>query len=484
MSLIDLIYEIASIVLVINLGLVFLLIFYERRDPARVIAWTILLLALPLIGFILYLLLGLHYFRDRRFQLKAKGDRELLQKIVTEQKRAIEVDRALEETPELDRFDDLAQLLLSENSAILTRGNHATVFTDGEAKFAALFEVIRSAQSSVHLEYYIIRNDDLGHRLIAALTEKAKQGVEIRFLHDDLGNNLPKRHYRELISAGGRVSGFYRSPIPTVSLRVNYRNHRKLAVIDGRVGFIGGFNIGDEYLGKGRLGHWRDTAVRIEGKGVAALQLRFLVDWKYSTNEELGLIPKYFPDLPPATDGSRIQVVSGGPDTYWNPTKEQYLKMIGLARKTFYLQTPYFIPDPSVLDALRVAALSGVDVRIMIPAKGDAPFVRFASRSFLGELLDAGAKGYLYTNGFLHAKTATVDDLCSSIGSTNWDIRSFRWNFESNAVIYSASFARQQRAIFEADLKDCTELTLADYRRRSVGEKFAEGFSRLFSGVL
>jgi cardiolipin synthase len=280
------------------------------------------------------------------------------------------------------------------------------------------------------MEYYILRNDELGREVVSALTRKARQGVEVRLLYDALGNKIPREGYRDLVEAGGKVSEFYKVLIPSISLKVNYHDHRKIAVIDGTTGFLGGFNIGDEYLGKGPLGFWRDTAVQINGPGAAALQFRFFLDWNYATKENLKLERKYFP-LHPGEGSSIVQVVSGGPDQVWNPIKEEYLKLIGIAREYIYLQTPYFIPDQSVLDALRIAALSGVDVRIMFPCKPDHPLVYWASYSYVAELLDAGVRAYTYDNGFIHAKTATVDDAVASIGTANWDIRSFRLNFET-----------------------------------------------------
>jgi cardiolipin synthase len=312
---------------------------------------------------------------------------------------------------------------------------------------------------------------------------KAREGVKVRILYDDLGNEIPRRKYQPLIEAGGKVSGFYRALIPQVSFRINYRNHRKIVVIDGTVGFIGGFNVGDEYLGLGPLGAWRDTAVRIRGAAVRALQLRVVLDWNYATKEGLSLTPTYFSQFSHVGTAA-IQIVSGGPDTTWNPPREQYVKMVGSAKRTCYLQTPYFIPDVSVMTALRIAALSGVDVRIMVPTKPDLPFVHWASLSNVGELLDAGVRVFSYDEGFLHAKTITVDDMVTSIGSANWDLRSFKWNFETNAVIYDRTFGETYRAIFEDDMKRSTEITRATYAARSGVTRFKEATCRLFSGAL
>jgi cardiolipin synthase len=433
-------------------------------------------------GFVLYLVFGFKYFKTRAFGSKSTGD----QTILTRVRQGLEPgiggepeDRLAELVP----YPELARLLVADSAAFLTLGNEVTVYTNGEDKFGALFEAIREARHHVHLEYYILENDGLGKQLLALLETKAREGVQVRLLYDDLGNKIPRLHYRALTQAGGRVSGFYRALVPSVGFRLNYRNHRKIAVIDGSVGFVGGFNIGEEYLGRGPLGAWRDTAVRLRGAAVRALQLRFLLDWNYATKEGLTLGGAYFAASPRAGTAS-VQIVSGGPDTTWNPMREQYVKMVGSAKRTCYLQTPYFIPDPSVMTALRIAALCGVDVRIMIPSKADHPFVHWASLSNAGELLDAGVRVFGYNAGFLHAKTATIDDAVTSVGSANWDLRSFKWNFETNAVIYDEEVGRSYRRIFEEDMTRCTEITRASYAARSRAIRMRESVCRLFSGAL
>jgi len=476
LTLLTWIVPIADIVTVLSIVL------DPRREPSSALTWILAVVLIPIVGVALYFFLGFHYFRRKQFELKSAADQELLDRVVAESKHGMVLAQA-QTNPELARYFEIARSLFGGNNAFLSPNNHVEVYTGGDRFFPALFEAIRGAQHHIHLEYYIIRNDALGKGLVAALTEKARSGVEVRFLYDDFGNNLPRIVYEPLIRAGGKVSGFYRALLPKLGLRINYRDHRKIAIIDGTAGFIGGFNIGEEYLGKGRLGHWRDTAVGISGKAVWALQGRFMLDWNFATQENLGLYPKYFPDTG-GTGTAWIQVASGGPDTEWNPIEDEYLKVVGTAEKTLYLQTPYFIPGRPVLDALRIAALSGVDVRVMIPAKADTVLVGPVNRFNLGALLTAGVRGYLYEDGFIHAKTVTADDFVSSIGSGNWDIRSFALNFEANAVIYDQAFATQQRQIFEEDIKHSTELTREAYAARSSTYKIRESFCRLFSGEL
>jgi cardiolipin synthase len=319
----------------------------------------------------------------------------------------------------------MALMLLENNDAALTTDSQVKIYTDGKDKFTDLISAIKGARDHIHLEYYIWRDDRLSHEMRDALTERAHARVEVRLLCDGLGcARLPRNFFDELKKSGGEVAFFFPAPIRFLNLRANFRNHRKIAIIDGKTGFIGGFNIGDEYLGKvKKWGYWRDAAVRIEGAGVLACQLRFFLDWNYAAKEQkLDFEERYFPSIPMSSgvpvlitsdsllpSGVPIQIVSGGPDTYWNPIKESYLKMITAAEETIYLQTPYFIPDESVTDALRIAALSGLDVRIMFPNRPDHPFVYWASYSYIGQLLDSGVRAYTYDNGFLHAKTIVME---------------------------------------------------------------------------
>nr|WP_300998837.1 cardiolipin synthase [Methanoculleus sp.] len=349
-------------------------------------------------------------------------------------------------TPEAEEFRDGIFLLLRNNRACLTEGNRVDIYIRGKDRFDVLFAAIRGARHHINLEYFVVNDDDLGRAVVHALAEKARQGVEVRLIFDAMGSRAgggSREAFEELTNAGGKIGVFF----PSI-YRVNYRNHRKIAVIDGTVGFIGGFNIGDEYLGKGPLGRWRDTAVRITGEAARMLQLRFFLDWNYATGEYSSLEARYFPDrsVPGTTP---IQIVSGGPDTRWNLIKEGYIKLINSARQSVYIQTPYFIPDESVVDALRLAAFSGVDVRIMIPCRPDHPSVYRATLSFIGDLLDAGVRAYTYDDGFIHAKTIVVDRKAGSVGSANRDVRSFRLNFEVNAFFYDAAVGADLARAFE-----------------------------------
>ncbi|MDN5340053.1 MAG: cardiolipin synthase [Euryarchaeota archaeon] len=467
-----------GIILALNVVFAVTIVFFERRNPTATTAWLIVLFLLPPVGFALYLFFGQNYTRQRMFVVKEHEDRRFLQAIFEEQHRAIAGNHHRFATPAAEEFRDTIVLLLRNNRACLTEGNRVDVYTRGEDKFDALFAAIREARHTVHLEYFVVNDDELGRAVVRALAAKAREGVEVRLLFDAMGSRAgggSRKAFSKLEEAGGQIGVFF----PSV-YRINYRNHRKIAVIDGEVGFIGGFNIGNEYLGKGPLGRWRDTAVRITGGAVRMLQLRFFLDWHFVTGEYPGPVTCCIPEgSAPGT--TPVQIVSGGPDTRWSPIKEGYLKLINSARESIYIQTPYFIPDESVADALRLAALSGVDVRIMIPCKPDHPFVYWATLSFIGDLLDAGVRAYTYDDGFLHAKTIVVDGKAGSVGSANWDVRSFRLNFEANAFFYDAAVGAELVRAFEEDLAVCTEITLEDYLSRPLGVRVKESVSRLFS---
>ncbi|MFU0824353.1 MAG: Cardiolipin synthase [Clostridium sp.] len=349
----------------------------------------------------------------------------------------------------------------------------------------ALLNSIEKAQHHIHIIYYVIKNDKIGNKVINALAKKASEGVEVRLLYDAMGcRSLPRHFFNKLKNSGGKVACFFPSLLPLINIRVNYRNHRKIVVVDGREAFVGGFNIGDEYLGKNkRFGYWRDTHIKIIGSAVGSLQQRFLLDWRYASQEKITFDKDYFPQV--NSDGKiGIQIVSSGPDSEWEQIKNGYLKMIQSAKKNIYIQTPYFIPDESILEALKIASLSGVDVRIMVPSKPDHPFVYWASLSYIGELLKTGVRSYTYDKGFIHSKVMTVDGNVSSVGTANMDVRSFKLNFEVNAFIYDNNVSKSLEDIFEEDIHDCTEITKNLYAKRSLYIKFKESISRLLSPVL
>lgn len=473
-----------SILVVLNVFLAFILIFLERKDPSATWAWLMVLLLVPYLGFILYLTLGQNLSRQKIFDTKTEED-QLVGKLLLDQISYLQNNEIVFNDAEVANYQDMIRMQLISDDSIFTQDNEVEIFTDGTKKFEALIDSIEKAENHVHMLYYIIRNDSLSKRIIALLTKKASEGVEVRLLYDALGGRtLPKRFFKELIEAGGKVATFFPSRIPLINLRINYRNHRKLTIIDGKYGFIGGFNIGNEYLGLNkRFGYWRDTHIRINGSAVHMMQMRFFHDWRHASKERTSIDHKYYP-LIESNGKTGIQIVSSGPDSEQEQIKIGYLKMINSARENIYIQTPYFVPDQSILEALRIASLSGVDVRIMIPNKPDHMFVYWATYSYIGDLLDSGIKAYTYENGFLHAKAMVVDGKISSVGTANIDVRSFRLNFEVNAFIYDTKTSTKLKEIFEKDQELCDEITTEKYTNRSKIIIIKESISRLLSPVL
>lgn len=475
-------YIIASIY-IFNFVLAFTVIFLERRNASSTWAWLMVLFFIPIAGFILYLIFGRKLNNQKIFTWDTISKLGVRQEVES-QLRAIEEGEFTFKHEALMQYKDLYYMHLKNNDAIYTQDNDVEIFTDGKEKFTALIKDLEQATDHIHLLYYIIRHDQLGRRIADILVKKAKEGVEVRFLYDAMGSRLLSRRYiRRLRNAGVHVDAFFPAKLPLINFKLNFRNHRKLAIIDGKIGYIGGFNIGDEYLGKDqRFGYWRDTHLRVYGDAVRNMQTRFILDWNQASRNDILYEDRFYVGAPAGDVG--VQIVSSGPDSDWEQIKYGYIKMVLSAKKYIYIQTPYFIPDESLMDALRIAALSGVKIKIMIPNKPDHPFVYWATLSYTGELLNAGAEIYIYQNGFLHAKTIVVDGRISSVGTANIDVRSFRLNFEVNAFLYDKDIARQLVEEFQHDISLSTQMTDKLYAKRSLVIRFKESVSRLLSPIL
>lgn len=479
----DLVNLLLVILFVINILLAMLLVFFERRNPTSTWAWLVILFILPGIGFVLYLLLGQNFHRAKMFDLKIEED-ALHKRLLYQNEQLIESKLAIND-PEARRYIDMVRMNYKYSNALYTQNNGVRIFTNGEQKFTQLLEDIRCAKHHIHLGYYIYMPDKIGNEILEALISKAKKGIKVRLLYDAMGGRtIPKHFFDELKSAGGKVAVFFPSKIPHFNIRINYRNHRKIAVFDGKVGYVGGFNIGDEYLGRSKkFGYWRDTHLRICGDAVDSLQKRFLLDWRYASDEEIHFQKKYF-QVKDGCGTTGIQIVSSGPDAEEQQIKNGYLKMIQSAEKFIYIQSPYFIPDDSIIESLRIASLSGVDVRIMIPNMPDHPFVYWGTYSYVGDLIKSGVRSYKYNKGFLHAKTIVVDGEIASVGTANMDIRSYKLNFEVNAFIYNHKVAGDLERIFNEDIKECEEITEELYKCRTKLIQFKESIARLLSPIL
>ncbi|WNY29363.1 Major cardiolipin synthase ClsA [Methanimicrococcus stummii] len=481
------IYHILLIVIVfLNLLAALTIVFYERRSPQIAAAWILLLLFLPVLGFVVYVFFGRHLYGKYKYGKKTEADNQF------EQISSYQIEQLktsdLKLTDAGKNFESTIALLLNQDHAAYSTNNAVDVYIHGEQKFKEMENLIRGAKHHVHMEYYIIRDDPLGRRIMKALTEKAAEGVVVRVLFDAVGvHKIGPDFYKDLKNAGGKVYIQFPLLVPFINTRINYRNHRKILVVDGATGLIGGFNIGEEYLGKGPLGYWRDTHLKICGGAVASLQKRFIKDWNFAAEKDaIKDDSRYYPqEITKPIGETAVQIVSSGPDSENAAIYSGFLSLIGRAKKSIYIQTPYFIPDQSIFEALRIAILSGIDVRIEIPCKADMPFVYWASFSYLGDLIRLGAKGYTYSHGFIHSKTAVIDGEAATIGTANWDIRSFKLNFETNAFIYNKEFGQKMNEIILDELEsDCTQITAEIYNSRPFSVKIKEGFFRLISPLL
>ena len=477
-------YEIIlTTVYIINFILVIDLIFRGKRNIDNTLTWIVILVLVPPLGFILYAMFGRSIAKNNMFRVKEKEDRVIKNKIL---ESYVEIESNLD--PYLDENKDIIYTLANSNNAHFTADNDVDIYPESNMFFNSLLEELKKAEEYINIQFYIFKDDRIGKEIIEILKEKAQSGVEVRLLYDAVGGrNLSKKAVKEMKEAGVQVANFFPSFLNIINFNINFRNHRKIVVIDGKVGFVGGFNIGDEYLGRDpKFGEWRDTHIKLTGSCVIDLSMRFLLDWRYTTKENLDLAKYFTKKRKKSTGNVGIQIVSSGPDiTELDEIKYGYMKMIQKARDYVYIQSPYLILDKTLMETLKVACLSGVDVRIMIPSKPDHPFVYWASYSYAGELLDYGAKIYTYgEDAFLHAKTIVYDDSVASIGTANMDIRSFELNFEVNAFIYSEEKAREQRMIFERDIENSREITKEIYESRSTYIKMKESISRLLSPVL
>jgi cardiolipin synthase len=454
----------------------------KNRDITAVWAWLLVLTLFPVVGFLIYFFFGRKLSNRRIFDLRTQ-EAMGIDKIASNQKLLVDEVETQNEFADERAF---IRLFLNNDEAILTQQNAVTTFTDGQTLFDKMFADIAAAVHHINIEFYTIYDDELGNRLIDLLTKKATEGVRVRVIFDVWGSG--GRHndmYRRLREAGGQVEGFLMPRWMPFSLRVNNHNHRKLVVVDGNIGFIGGFNIGDQYLGKKKkFGHWRDTHLRVEGDAVLAMQSRFFMDWNATTVEEkLSFSPEYFPSTP-VHGNTAMQIVSSGPESDAKQIYQGYLRMISMARKEITIQSPYFIPNQAIMESLEVAARSGVKVRIMIPDKPDHAFVYRATEYYSHTLAKAGVAVYAYHNGFIHAKTMVIDGKVASVGSANMDIRSYSLNFEVNAFMYDHKMAAELTEIFDRDIAESLLLDEAYFDNQSHWTKFKQMFSRLLAPIL
>lgn len=484
MTGIDIMWPLIDLLFAFNIFLVLVVVVFERRHPTATLVWILALVFLPLLGFLLYVFLGQNLRRERKFRLKKEEEQRILP-VIARQDAALHQHTLNYYDFRVSNYEDMIHLHLKGNQSLLTQDNEVQVFFDGDTLFNHMLDSLRSAQNYIHLEFFIIRDDTLGREVMNILSNKARQGVEVKFLYDGMGCiRLSRRFFREFHDSGGESIAFFPPFLPYVNLRINFRNHRKICIIDGKEAYVGGFNIGDEYRGLSPdLGYWRDTHLLIKGSAIHGLEMRFLMDWRFAASEDFFDWNQYFQEYA-ATGHTAVQIVSSGPDLPHAAIKHGYQKLISKARQTLYIATPYFIPNESILETLKIAALSGIDVRLMIPYKADHFFVHWASLSYVGELLWAGVRCFQYQRGFLHSKFIVADSFACTVGTANVDNRSFYLNFEVNAFIYDDEIGRQLQAQFLLDMEDCIEITLHDYENRPLSSRIKEGLFRLLSPII
>lgn len=452
----------------------------ENRNPVKTLAWVTVLVLLPVGGIILYLFFGrsLRHVRmisrKKRLRLTNRDDIKHLMRT----RKVVHYDTSQSERQQM------INLVNSIQGSPYLENNEVQIFTNGKDKFDAFKKDLIEAKRYIHIQYYIIENDKIGNEIAEILKEKVREGVKVRVLYDHVGSfHFDMSYFKKLRKAGADVFPFMKITFPEFANRINWRNHRKIVVIDGKVGYIGGMNIADRYIDGGKMGHWRDTHLRVTGDIVAALQVSFAIDWNFMKRE---LIEETVETIPPGSIKNPVamQLVTSGPTSQWVNMAFVFQKAIDSARKCVYIQTPYFLPSDSLLKALQVAALSKVDVRLMIPRKPDSILLRYASYSYVKQCLTAGIKIYFYEPGMLHSKVVVIDDDFVTAGSTNFDFRSFEHNFEGNVLLYSKEFNKRMCDVMLEDMKHCTRINLRTWRKRSVWQKAFESIVRLFGPLL
>jgi cardiolipin synthase len=476
-------WKIFTLVFLLTAIPVAIMIIWEKRSPYKTTAWVLALLLLPVFGVIFYLFFGQEFRKQKLFS--RKGIKSLSRIRISSANQLKQFEQSiLKLEKEVREKENIIRLLLNNSNSLLTTGNRLKILQGGAVTFKEIFSAIKNAKHHIHLEYYIISNDNIGNQLKDLLIEKSNEGVEVRIIIDDVGSwGLSKSYIKELTNSGIEVYSFMEVRFPRLTSRVNYRNHRKLIIIDGEIGFTGGVNIADRYLdGIEGIGPWRDIHLRIEGDAVTSMQVVFAADWFFIINENLSG-KNYFPPIT-QNPGIPVQISSSGPDSDWESIGQAFFTAIAGARNNVYIVTPYLMPPIHINEALKTAALSNVDVRIIIPEKSDGLISRWCSFSYIEQLLEAGIRIYFYKTGFIHSKYIIVDDIFSSVGTSNLDFRSLETNFEVNAFMYDRKFTDKMVQIFKTDIENSREIRLAVWTKRAWHVKLRESLAHIVSPML
>jgi cardiolipin synthase A/B len=478
---------IIEILYFVVVALVCVRIIYDTRSSSKTLAYLLLAIFVPVAGIAFYFIFGMNYRKRSIYSKKLAKDEGMLRKL---DKRAVSISaKSLRESgDEVSGAISLVSLLMNDSLSPLTTGNAVKLLINGEQKFPEMFDALLQARHHIHMEYYIYEDDEVGNRVKDILIQKVKEGVEVRLIYDDFGSSsIRNRLVKELREGGVEAYPFNRVRMLKFANRINYRNHRKIIIVDGKVGFTGGINISDRYINKGEQPgkpYWRDTHIRIDGPGILFLQHIFLCDWNFCAHQQIQPDRCYFNVSAHHDSNISVQIAASGPDSPASTIKLSFLKAINLAQNEILLTTPYLIPGGSIMDALKISAMGGVRVKIIVPGTSDSWLVNAAAWSNYGELLKAGVEIFTYNKGFIHAKTMVIDDYISVVGTANMDHRSFDLNFEVNAIVYASEFADQVRKSFLADLANSNRIRYDQWKSRPVYVKLFERTARLLSPLL
>jgi len=472
-----------TILYIITVLFIAILIILENRNPEKTISWILVLVLLPFIGIVIYLFFGQEYRKTKMYSRKGLKDLEKLRNLTFEQLDNLPTNH-FQIGDKLYLKKNLMNLLLSNSNAILTNNNEVQILRNGAETFPEIFRVMEQAKHHIHLEYYIIENDRIGNYLRELLIRKAREGVEVRLIFDDVGSwELKRKFIRSMSDAGVKVDCFMKVRFPMLTSRVNYRNHRKILVVDGETAFVGGLNFADRYQdGVPGIGPWRDTHLKVIGGGATALQIIFMADW-YFVSKDILKGEEYFKPFE-SGHGKLVQMTASGPDSDWESIGQAYFAAIASATDYVYISTPYLMPTADIVTALKTSALGGIDVRIIVPGLSDAITPKWGTNSYIEELLEAGVKIYFYKAGFTHSKVIVADGVFSSVGTANLDFRSLETNFEVNAMIYDEEIAGILTDQFLEDQEKSEMVILEEWQKRPRMNKIKESFARIISPML
>ncbi len=473
------------IIYLIVLILVCLRIIYETHSTNKTLAYLLFCTFIPIIGIGFYITFGINYWRLKKYGKKASSDKNILDQLQLNILQYNEVALTGKEEA-VKQNEELSAMLLKDLGSPLTTNNKVKLLINGEQKFKELLQAIKEAKHHIHVEYYIYEYDKIGSELIELLIQKAMEGVEVKMIYDDFGSpTIKSKTEKRMRAAGIEIFPFHKIHFYFLANRINYRNHRKIVIIDGSTAFTGGINVSDKYVNDNsdKL-FWRDTHVRIDGPAVYYLQYLFFSDWHFCCEADFKPLAEYFPIIKPSENKSHVQISASGPNSIQPSVLFTLLQAIYLAKEEILITTPYFIPGDSIIDALRIAALSGLKVKLLVPGICDSKIVNAASKSNYKTLLEAGVEIYLYQKGFVHAKTLITDSKLIVVGTANMDYRSFELNFEVNAIVYDDEVANELRNVFFSDLQDAEKIDKEEWLHRKWYTQFPERIARLSSPVL